>query len=422
MDTDWMATRRETVTDQGEMRWRATLTLLQRFVVQQFSSDGRGDIMSENALELLRSAVQRGYIDEVKKGANSNNILKPNDLGDNLFHIASGSGRLEVLQHLFTIKGSEKAVNSTNNIGDTPLHKAAFRGYSEVIQLLLKNKAEPTKKNKFGQTPRDVSRDDEIRHLFPGGNQDSQLLLNLFIDENIEGPSDSKRLPMANRVQIFMITPLPSYFKTPSSLCPSVFSFRSSDPPRNMSGTASFGRHWAGSSDRRQVAWSSCPDRVRLEEFSGSFHFPAPGFILGPSRWKKTYGLSITIMKREHGTSMKTRRREEAHDERGGHAVDDEMNVRSMDGEDREDGIYRQTPIGGDRTSTMAVFQGGQQKRLRKTELSPTVRTGIREDRVTYRNRRKEYIEEVRQRHMVTVVPERGMERNDKRSSDTSTG
>eukprot|EP01117_Protostelium_nocturnum_P013164 TRINITY_DN4897_c0_g1_i1.p1 TRINITY_DN4897_c0_g1~~TRINITY_DN4897_c0_g1_i1.p1 ORF type:complete len:145 (+),score=77.15 TRINITY_DN4897_c0_g1_i1:144-578(+) len=119
-------------------------------------------------MDLLLNAAQRGYLDEIKKeiGGKSFPDAK-DDLGNNLIHLAAGSGRLEVLQYLLSVKGSESNLNAKNHIGDTPLHKAAFRGYEEVVKFLLSKGSDPKAINSQNQTPRDVSREDEARDLFP---------------------------------------------------------------------------------------------------------------------------------------------------------------------------------------------------------------------------------------------------------------
>ncbi len=44
-------------------------------------------------------------------------------------------------------------VNAVNQAGDTALHGAAALGYDRVIQLLVENGAQPSLRNKRGQTP-----------------------------------------------------------------------------------------------------------------------------------------------------------------------------------------------------------------------------------------------------------------------------
>jgi ankyrin repeat protein len=44
-------------------------------------------------------------------------------------------------------------VNGSNDYGDTPLHRAAYFGYTEKVRLLLKNKADVSKRANRGETP-----------------------------------------------------------------------------------------------------------------------------------------------------------------------------------------------------------------------------------------------------------------------------
>ena len=73
--------------------------------------------------------------------------------GDTPLHLAiisdpTSDGR--VIRRLL-LMGAD--VNAPNDYGDTPLHRAAYHGLTETVRLLLKNKADVSRRAQRGETP-----------------------------------------------------------------------------------------------------------------------------------------------------------------------------------------------------------------------------------------------------------------------------
>ena len=56
-------------------------------------------------------------------------------------------------------------VNAVNQFGSTALHYAIQTGRLDVVRELIQAGADPTLKNKWGETSRDVAKNNEMRHL-----------------------------------------------------------------------------------------------------------------------------------------------------------------------------------------------------------------------------------------------------------------
>jgi ankyrin repeat protein len=132
--------------------------------------------MSEVLNEQLKVYVQRGYLEDLKTLLNSSNISTKDDLGNNLLHIASAAGHLNIVEFLLNFKEIKNMINVKNNIGDTPLHRAAFRGFSDIVKLLLQNGSDVTIKNNDNKTAADLARNESVKKL---------LLPNFQEEENI---------------------------------------------------------------------------------------------------------------------------------------------------------------------------------------------------------------------------------------------
>ena len=73
--------------------------------------------------------------------------------GDTPLHLAIISDRSSdsrVIRRLL-LMGAD--VNGPNDYGDTPLHRAAYHGLTETVRLLLKNKADVSRRAHRGETP-----------------------------------------------------------------------------------------------------------------------------------------------------------------------------------------------------------------------------------------------------------------------------
>jgi len=56
------------------------------------------------------------------------------------------------LEEISALVDAGADVNAAGDLGNTPLHEAVGQGHREAVQFLLDHKADPNKKNEFGQT------------------------------------------------------------------------------------------------------------------------------------------------------------------------------------------------------------------------------------------------------------------------------
>jgi ankyrin repeat protein len=85
-----------------------------------------------------------------KHGANPN---ARGHYGDTPLHLAIICDRSDdgvVIRRLLSM-GAD--VNSANDYGETPLHRAAYHGFTDTVRLLLKNKADISRRAQRGETP-----------------------------------------------------------------------------------------------------------------------------------------------------------------------------------------------------------------------------------------------------------------------------
>ena len=59
-------------------------------------------------------------------------------------------------------------MNSADLWKFTPLHEAAAKGKYEICKILLEHGADPHRKNRDGQTPLDLARDNDIKDILLG--------------------------------------------------------------------------------------------------------------------------------------------------------------------------------------------------------------------------------------------------------------
>ncbi|WP_353278956.1 ankyrin repeat domain-containing protein [Wolbachia endosymbiont (group B) of Longitarsus flavicornis] len=80
-----------------------------------------------------------------------------------LSHIAAYNGHTEIVSALVKAEGID--VNAASKDGMTPLHLAAFNGHLDTVRVLLAKGADPSLKNKNGDTPRQLAKDKNIIQL-----------------------------------------------------------------------------------------------------------------------------------------------------------------------------------------------------------------------------------------------------------------
>ncbi|HCE59776.1 MAG TPA: hypothetical protein DEQ74_03030 [Wolbachia sp.] len=130
----------------------------------------------------LHWATVFGHIDIVKtllavEGININAVDQDETTP---LHWATTYNRLNIVNALLE-KGAE--VNVVDKHKVTPLHLAAMSDNADLVGALLKKDANPFLKNGNGYTPRDLTRDDDVKRLLKATER--KLLLKLTIVGNI---------------------------------------------------------------------------------------------------------------------------------------------------------------------------------------------------------------------------------------------
>jgi len=114
----------------------------------------------------LSYAASRGYIDDVKKLLNRQNVNERDDLGNTPLHLAAAGGHVNVCMAL--LKESSIDVNAQNDVGKTPLHEAVWRNNETVVKFLVETaKAKYDIPDKDGHVARDLARNKEVKKLIP---------------------------------------------------------------------------------------------------------------------------------------------------------------------------------------------------------------------------------------------------------------
>ncbi|XP_017339679.1 poly [ADP-ribose] polymerase tankyrase-2 isoform X3 [Ictalurus punctatus] len=185
------------------------ITSLQGFTPSQLSNDSIQDILQEGVLagnldtdRQLLEASKSGDLETVKKMCTLQNVNCRDAEGrqSTPLHFAAGYNRVAVveylLQHGADVHAKDKGGlvplhnacsyghyevaellvihGAVINVADlwkfTPLHEAAAKGKYEICKLLLQHGADPTKKNRDGNTPLDLVKegDTDIQDLLRG--------------------------------------------------------------------------------------------------------------------------------------------------------------------------------------------------------------------------------------------------------------
>lgn len=72
-----------------------------------------------------------------------------------VLHDSAAGGNMNIVRALVDRRAN--LIHTTDTDGDQPLHNAARGGHTEVVQFLLLEGADPCKKNKLGETPRETA-------------------------------------------------------------------------------------------------------------------------------------------------------------------------------------------------------------------------------------------------------------------------
>jgi ankyrin repeat protein len=115
-----------------------------------------GSVNSPNSqgYTLLHLAVLNNYmplVDWLKEHGADPNASGQN--GDRPLHAAVISDHSSDGRVILSLLRMGADVNAANDYGDTPLHRAAYLGLTEKVRLLLKNKADVSRRALRGETP-----------------------------------------------------------------------------------------------------------------------------------------------------------------------------------------------------------------------------------------------------------------------------
>ena len=137
------------------------LSVAQYLVVQGANKDA-ADIYGNTA---LHDSAGQGRVSLVRylhqQGAD---VEKVNTKGQTPLHIAAQKDELEVMQYLLEEGGADRN-KATTDTQDTALHIAAAEGHDEIVACLFTHLADLTARNRDGQLPIDVAKNDKIRQL-----------------------------------------------------------------------------------------------------------------------------------------------------------------------------------------------------------------------------------------------------------------
>ena len=89
---------------------------------------------------------------------------KVNTKGQTPLHLAAEKDELEVMQYLLEEGGADRN-KATTRTQDTALHIAAAAGHDDIVACLFTHLADLTARNRDGQLPIDVAKNDKIRQL-----------------------------------------------------------------------------------------------------------------------------------------------------------------------------------------------------------------------------------------------------------------
>ena len=99
-------------------------------------------------------------------------LTDTNEHKHTVLYLAARSGYHDTTLHL--IKAGAP-VNHQQVDGSTPLHGASYYGQKEIVEMLLEHGADPTVKNRFGNTPAEEARDESIKEVIKKCTEDNLL-------------------------------------------------------------------------------------------------------------------------------------------------------------------------------------------------------------------------------------------------------
>ncbi|XP_009931289.2 CARD- and ANK-domain containing inflammasome adapter protein [Opisthocomus hoazin] len=107
-------------------------------------------------------AVAKGYLSELEKTLEDNDINALNSSSETLLHVAAANGHLTIMEYLIS-KGAKTDVKDKK--GRTPLHRAAEKGHGDAVEVLLQHGAYMYSLDMAGKTPLHLAAQNNHSHI-----------------------------------------------------------------------------------------------------------------------------------------------------------------------------------------------------------------------------------------------------------------
>lgn len=133
----------------------------------------------------IHMAASGGHI-KVIKALHSTKLLR-NRKGQNILHVAAGSGKSDAVSYMLKVQELERLINMKDEDGNTPLHLATFGFQPRVVYILTQQRRVKLEvKNKDGLTALDVA------EIHAGSNPTFEARLTWMALRYIDAPQSSQ--------------------------------------------------------------------------------------------------------------------------------------------------------------------------------------------------------------------------------------
>ncbi|KAM6124599.1 CARD- and ANK-domain containing inflammasome adapter protein-like [Pterocles gutturalis] len=106
--------------------------------------------------------VAKGYLSELEKTLNDNDINALNSSSETLLHVAAANGHPTIMEYLIS-KGAK--IDVKDKKGRTPLHRAAGKGHGDAVKVLLRHGAYMYSLDTEGKTPLHLAAQNNHSHI-----------------------------------------------------------------------------------------------------------------------------------------------------------------------------------------------------------------------------------------------------------------